>query len=116
MKGPRYNVGVGNGRGGQDSARPTATVTGYLARKIGRARKLGGGVAPAQMSVAPEVFEELVVWWRRKSRFNALLGRTEERPETDPPQSIFFDGVEIFPDEDARLPRSIVELPEYRRF
>ena len=64
-----------------------------MARRIDRARKNGGGVAPARMAVAPEVFEDLVACGLRKSRFDALLGRAE-RPEDDGyPTSIMFDGV-----------------------
>lgn len=103
-----------NERRGQDGGKPSATVTGYMARRIERARKNGGGVTPARMAVAPEVYEDLVAWWRRKARFDALLGRTQESADADPPDSIMFDGVEIFPDQDVRLPRSI-ELPELRR-
>ena len=99
-------MNVDDGRRGPETSRPSATVTGYLARRIERARKHSGGVTPERMSVAPEVFEDLVAWWRRKSRFDALLGRGVTADEDESPATIMFDGVEIFPDEYAPLPRS----------
>lgn len=90
-------------------------MTAYVARRIDRARKLSGGLSPERMTVAPEVFEELVTWWRRKSSFDALLRHETPQGQEDPPQSVFFDGVEIFPDEDARMPWA-VELHELDRY
>ena len=106
-------MNLDGGRRGREPAKPTATVTGYLARRIDRARKNNGGVAPERMSVAPEVFEDLVAWWRRKSRFDQLLGRGRSDDEEENPASIIFDGVEIFADEYAPLPRSADFLELY---
>jgi hypothetical protein len=79
-------------------------VTVYLARRIARERKLAGGVNPGRLPVAPEVFALLVDWSRLRSGFEKLIGASSEECASSQPEVVLFDGVEVFPCENARMP------------
>jgi hypothetical protein len=99
-----YNPAVETGRQGFDGGSGYAPVTVYMARRIARERKMAGGAGPARLPVAPEVFELLVDWCRLKGRFEAFVGASTLEAAASAPDVVLYDGIEVFPSENARMP------------